>query len=264
MMLPIKPEGAVELNFVKLEANSSARPSPYCGARSPSHDVLRSPSARWEDDPISVEDIAPTPKAPKEPPFQFIENIQPFAIATQSSEFLKGVMQEVRLLSNDAFEEDALSMVSRKSGWRMTLLTRPEGFQDTSSTRLEGFCLDGDDGDGPCPSLIGFLVYRLRPDLDCVSIAKLAIVPEHRQQGHGRRLIEWCIKSAKKQNNVAFVSLSSLPEAVKFYQHIGFRPENVKIEDTARAQCGPDEGLVEGQVYMEYRIKGRSKAKKGR
>lgn len=224
--------------------------------------ALRSPSSRFIDDPVSVEDIAPTPKAAQEALFEFIENIQPYSVATQACDRLKSIMKEVTVLSHDAFEEDALHLVTRKSGWKMTLMVLPEGAADASLMPLLGFSLDDDE---PCQHLIGFLVYRLRPELESLSIAKLAIVPEHRQQGHGRRLIEWCVKSAKKQPQIAYISLSSLPEAVKFYNRIGFRAVDVNLLNTDCCRCEADEELVEGQVYMEYRLKGRSKArKKGR
>jgi len=150
-------------------------------------------------------------------------------------------MRAVSELSMDAFEEDALEMVTRKGRWKLTLLACPDGGQS------RGFCLDG-----PPVPLIGFVVYRLRVELQSLSIAKIAIVPEHRRQGHGCRLIDWCVRVAKKQSNIAFISLSSLPEAVKFYQRLGFRKYDVKIGQ-------PDEDLVEGQVYMEKPIKGRRK-----
>lgn len=216
---------------------------------------------RWQDDPVSVEDIAPTTTASKEPLWEVIENVQPFSQVTQASERLKAIMKEVSLLSHDAFEEDALAMVTRKGGWKMTLIVCPEGAASANPFTLDGFCLDDADA-AACPSLIGFIVFRLRPELESFSIAKLAIVPEHRQQGHGRRLIEWCIKYAKKQPTIAYISLSSLPEAVKFYHRLGFRDPGVALDKAAAAQCGPEDELVEGQVYMEYRLKGRSRARK--
>lgn len=225
--------------------------------RSPSGHPCMSPSMRWRDDPLTVEDIAPAKdsKEKEKPKWEFIENLQPFANTTQSDERLKELMGQVSVLSADAFEENALSMVSRKTGWKMTIMARPAGFEEADDTPLDGFCLDA----APAPSLIGFLIYRLRPDMECLSIAKLAVVPEHRQQGHGRRFIEWCIKSAKKQQGIAYISLSSLPEAVKFYVRLGFKAIDVDALKMREASgCGADEDLVEGQVYMEYRIKGRS------
>jgi len=194
--------------------------------------------------------------------YEFIENIQPFGLATRSSERLKSLMNEVSLLSHDAFEEDALNMVTRKGGWRMTLLARPEGFTPPVAELipLDGFSLDGP---GFQPALIGFVVYRLRPELDCLSIAKIATVPEHRKMGHGRRLIEWCIKAAKKQSSLDYISLSSLPEAIKFYNVLGFRAIEVNLEKSGKNECASDEDFVEGQVYMEYRLKGRSRARRG-
>jgi len=214
------------------DANIAAAARPRLGTGSP--------SMRWRDDPVSVEDVFPTPKASRQPAFEILEGLQPFSAAVQGSERLRSIMRAVSDLSHDAFEEDAQDMVTRKARWKMTLLVCPEG-----SEELSGFSLDG-----PPMPLIGFLVYRLRPELQCLSIAKLAITPEHRRQGHGCRLIEWCVRLAKKQPNVAYIALSSLPEAVRFYQRMGFRKFDIRI-----AQDQDD--LVEGQVYMEKQIKGR-------
>merc|ERR1712176_40513 len=159
-------------------------------------------------------------------------------------------MKAVSELSRDAFEEDALEMVTRRARWKLTLLACPEGASHGC------FRLDEEE---PRDALIGFIVYRLRPELQSLSIAKLAIVPEHRRQGHGCRLIDWCVRLARRQPNVAFISLSSLPEAVRFYQRLGFRKFEVKHLDQ---NCGPDEDLVEGQVYMEKNIKGRAGRRK--
>jgi len=239
-----------------LRSPSSVLRSPS-SVHSPSISLCRSPSMRWQDDPVAVEDISPSKPSKAPPTFEFLENIQPFSLTVKSSERPKALTKEVSLLSQDAFEEDALTYVTRKGGWKMTIMALPEGAKDCSELPFDGFCLDG-----PGPSLIGFIIYRLRPELDSLSIAKLAIVPEHRQRGHGRRLIEWCIKLGKKQPEITFISLSSLPEAVKFYLALGFKAIDVKLENCVSAQCGPDEDLVEGQVYMEYRIKGRSRARK--
>lgn len=253
----VQPNKSKGKDFGLLDLDENSIETSAYGLRSPSLSVLRSPSMRWQDDPVSVEDMTPSKPWKAPPEFEFLENIQPFSQTVQSSERLKALTKEVSLLSAAAFEEDALTYVTRKGGWRMTIIARPEGVQDCSELPLDGFCLDG-----PSPSLIGFIVYRLRPELDSLSIAKIAIVPEHRQRGHGRRLIDWSIKLAKKQPDITFISLSSLPEAVKFYLAIGFKAIDVKLENAVSAQCGPDEDLVEGQVYMEYRIKGRSRARK--
>jgi len=178
--------------------------------------------------------------------FEFIEGVQPFSQAVRASERLSRLVQEVSELSQDAFEEDALEMVTRKAKWRLTLLARPEGADEEAA--LEPFSLDG-----PAPLLIGFVVYRLRPELQSLSVAKIAIVPEHRKMGHGCRLIDWCVRLAKKQSNISHISLSSLPEAVRFYQRLGFKQFSVNMSQA----CRDDEDLVEGQVYMEKTIKGR-------
>mmetsp|Transcript_48403 Transcript_48403/g.122049 ORF Transcript_48403/g.122049 Transcript_48403/m.122049 type:complete len:333 (+) Transcript_48403:59-1057(+) len=234
---PYSHEPVVELLDEIMAASSQA-----CGG-SNSETVepvfMRSPSMRWEEDPVSVEDVFPIPKPGRDPEVETIESVQPFSAAVQSSERMRSLMQAVSALSRDAFEDDALEMVTRKSRWKLTLLACPPS--------------DYPSLDGVEHPLIGFIVYRLRPELQCLSIAKVAIVPEHRRKGHGYRLIEWCTRLARKQSNISFISLSSLPEAVRFYQRLGFRKFDVAMDQ----RCGPDEDLIEGQVYMEKPIKGR-------
>lgn len=103
-------------------------------------------------------------------------------------------------------------------------------------------------------------MYRLRPDYDAFSVAKLAIVPEHRGKGHGCRLMDWCVRYAKKQPNITYISLSSLPEAVRFYKRIGFRAVDVSLNQK------DDDGVefVEGQVYMEKITRGKGSRRKAR
>lgn len=207
----------------------------------PPRSPLCSPSLRWRDDPLGVEDVEPMAPSSKRESFEFIEGVLPFSASAQTDERLRGLLREASELSMAAFEEDALEMVTRRNRWKLTLLARTE---DEDSWLL----LDEE------PNLIGFVIYRLRPETSSFSIAKLAVVPEHRRRGHGCRLIDWCVRQAKKAQNVSFVSLSSLPEAVCFYKRLGFR----KFDNISMSQgCDPDEELVEGQVYMEKAIKGR-------
>jgi len=249
---PCSKGGAPKLQLAEpTQASSLHGGEEECGKDSsaPTLEPCRSPSMKWTEDPVSVEDVIPTPKARKEPAFEFIEGVQPFAVGVKDSERMESLLKAVSLLSKEAFEEDALEMITRKNKWRLTLLALPE------KQSLLGFHLD-DEHEQP-PALIGFLVYKLRPELNCLSVAKIAIVPEHRRQGHGCRMIDWCVRLARKQQNVSYIALSSLPEAVKFYTRIGFRKFDVQLN----GGCAPDEDLVEGQVYMEKPIKGGRRKK---
>lgn len=200
--------------------------------------------------------MAPTPKAAKEPEFEFIEAVQPFAPATRESERLLALCKATRELSLEAFDEDACEMCTKRGRWKLTLLAAP-GSPDLSGD--DAFSMGENPGG---PSLIGFVVWRLNPEQQAFAIAKLAVMPEHRRRGHGCRMIDWCLRYAKKQGNIIYVSLSSLPEAVCFYKAIGFKQVDVRI-DESKAGCKDNEELVEGQVYMEYFIKGgRRKSKK--
>lgn len=63
---------------------------------------FRSPSMRWQDDPVSVEDleiplskVAAVAVAREAETFEFLEAVQPFSAATQGNERLRRIIQEV-------------------------------------------------------------------------------------------------------------------------------------------------------------------------
>mmetsp|Transcript_98131 Transcript_98131/g.282104 ORF Transcript_98131/g.282104 Transcript_98131/m.282104 type:complete len:337 (+) Transcript_98131:112-1122(+) len=211
----------------------------------------RLPSNRWEDDPLAVEDVAPASEAKnsKAVESEILEAVQPFAPATQADSYLRRLIRATSDLSKEAFESDVLDGVSRKGKWKLTLLSLPRGsFPD----------------DDPWGGLLGFIAYKLKPAVQCVSIAKLAVVPEHRGKGHGHKLVQWCIAMAKKQQNIIYLSLTSLPQAVRFYKQIGFRPVDVDLTKLDPGGIEDDYDYVAGQVYMEYRCKGRAGGKRHR
>eukprot|EP00406_Dinophysis_acuminata_P060487 CAMPEP_0179273648 /NCGR_PEP_ID=MMETSP0797-20121207/33119_1 /TAXON_ID=47934 /ORGANISM="Dinophysis acuminata, Strain DAEP01" /LENGTH=215 /DNA_ID=CAMNT_0020982077 /DNA_START=67 /DNA_END=714 /DNA_ORIENTATION=- len=128
------------------------------------------------------------------------------------------LVRKTRELSDSVFHEDGLLNVTRKSGWRLTLLV---------SSGLATLC--------------GFLVSR-RATSGGLAIAKLAVPTEFRGLGFGKLLMEDAIKAARRQG-LCEVGLSALPTAVTFYQHLGFKAlTGLKVKD--------DENLVEGQVCM--------------
>merc|ERR1712176_949737 len=174
---------------------------------------------------------------------EVLANISPSGDAAQGNPRLKELLRQVSELSLDIFSEDCVKQgISKRTGWRLSILARPIP-EDPSIM----------DGSAEEPTeLLGFMVFRFRPDWQCLSIAKIAVPQAHRGRGFGRHLMEWVTKYAQQQGNLQYLSLSSLPEAVKFYQAFGFKA--VKIESI------PDsEDYVEGQVYMEYRLKGSSR-----
>jgi len=177
--------------------------------------------------------------------FEFVENLQPLSAAVQRSAWLRGLVKEVLELSLDAFEENTLEMVTKRARWKLTLIVRSGGPSKSEAQEVLGVVV-------PVPALIGFVIYRLRPELESVSIAKLAVMPEFRRQGHGCRLVEWCVHLARRAPGISRIALSSLPEAVCFYQRLGFRKYDVNLDQS----CGPNEDLVEGQVYMEKSVRG--------
>mmetsp|Transcript_87051 Transcript_87051/g.186587 ORF Transcript_87051/g.186587 Transcript_87051/m.186587 type:complete len:218 (-) Transcript_87051:211-864(-) len=135
------------------------------------------------------------------------------------------LIRQTRLLSERVFDEDCLLEVTKKSGWKVSLLT-------TNDMSI----------------LCGFIVSRITKG--ALSIAKIAVPVEFRGMGLGKLIMEEMIKAAKKQGDVYDVCLSSLSTAVTFYQRLGFKAfTGMKIKT--------DKEVVEGQVYMEKKLRPR-------
>lgn len=203
----------------------------------------RTRSVRWVEDPAAVEDVTPTtPQAQeKAPQCEILEDIVPFAASTQADPFLVGLIRAAKTLSLEAFEGDVLEGISRKGKWKLTLLA-----QRRHEVRE----------DDPWNGLLGFLSYSYKRHMDCMSIAKVAVVPESRGCGLGLKIVQWAIGMARKQQGIKFVSLSSLPAAVKFYKKIGFKQVQVDF-NKCENDLEEDENYVEGQVYMELFVRNK-------
>jgi len=94
----------------------------------------------------------------------------------------------------------------------------------------------------------GFAVAKVTKGV--LSVAKIAVAVEFRRCGFGRHIMNELMKAAKKQGKVYEVCLSSLPEAIAFYKRLGFRAYQCLRVTT-------QEDVVEGQVYMEKRLRQR-------
>mmetsp|Transcript_139718 Transcript_139718/g.243282 ORF Transcript_139718/g.243282 Transcript_139718/m.243282 type:complete len:475 (-) Transcript_139718:59-1483(-) len=101
---------------------------------------------------------------------------------------------------------------------------------------------------------VAYATYIVRRDLRSLGIGKLAVAGTLRQQGLGRILLRNLISSAKKRSRgqvpLDVISLSSLASSVQFYRSCGFREET-------SVDVHASEDVIEGQVYMEYRLQQR-------
>jgi ribosomal protein S18 acetylase RimI-like enzyme len=139
-----------------------------------------------------------------------------------------GLLQQTRDLSVEIFDEDCLHSITKKSGWKLSLLITSD-----------------------LSTLCGFIVSQVTKK--ALWIAKIAVRTEFRRHGFGKLIMEETIKSARKQGDISQVTLSSLEEAVKFYRRLGFKAfMNLKI-DASRPE------LQEGQVYMQKKLQPRRK-----
>lgn len=148
---------------------------------------------------------------------------------TKPEKGMEGLINQLRELSQLVFDEDCLTGVTKKSHWKLSILAT----NDFST-------------------LCGFAVTKITNG--ALSIAKIAVPVEFRGLGFGKLLMEDAIKNAKKQGDVYEVCLSSLSTAVTFYQRLGFKAyTGVKVKT--------DFEVVEGQVYMVKKLRGRPRGK---
>jgi GNAT superfamily N-acetyltransferase len=178
--------------------------------------------------------------------FEFIADVNPHSVETQASERLQTYLESVKELWKDPtvqFGSNCADLLSRKTEMKLTILVRSESSSDDAQ------------GGKSTSSLVGFLVYNVHPKKKYMSIRRLAIAPEYRQQGHASLFMNWCIR----QPNVSYLAATSLPDAVGFYRAYGFRKvETWHTGGTAQ----PDDEPKSNQVYMEYRpgrCKGRQR-----
>jgi len=142
---------------------------------------------------------------------------------------MESIIRQMRELSELVFDEDCLTAMTKKSHWKLSLLATADH-----------------------SVLCGFAVTKVANG--ALSIAKIAVPVEFRGLGFGKLLMEDAIKLAKKQGDVYEVALSSLSTAVTFYQRLGFKALTaVKVKT--------DFEVVEGQVYMVKKLKGRPRGK---
>lgn len=165
---------------------------------------------------------------------ELLEGVKPHSQEVKDDPDVLCLLNQVRILSQECFLEDCLEHCSKRGGWRLTLLVaRPK------EMRL-----------GPVQTvLLGFIVYRLKPELGVFSVAKIAVPSALRRHGFGRQLMMWGMLAAKRDQQIGCISLSALPQAVSFYQRLGFKKMH---EITAKDD---ENALFPGQVYMELKMK---------
>ncbi|CAJ1400495.1 unnamed protein product [Effrenium voratum] len=139
------------------------------------------------------------------------------------------VLEQITALGEDIFSEDPLSGCSKRGGWRIHIAAGQLG------ERVE---------------LMGFVVFRVKPEKQSLIIAQLAVPEAHRRHGFGSWLLKTLVAEAKRLPQVQTVGLSSLPGSVKFYKRHGFKLLHRLPDNEAKA---------EGQVYMELRTPGKKK-----
>lgn len=147
----------------------------------------------------------------------------------QANKAMEGIIPQIRELSELVFDEDCLEKVTKKSGFKLSVLVTSD-----------------------YTTLCCFLVTKIVNG--ALSIAKIAAPVEFRGLGFGKFLMEDAIKRAKQESGVYEVCLSSLSTAVTFYQRLGFKAHTaVKVKT--------DFEVVEGQVYMVKKLRPRPRGK---
>lgn len=196
-----------------------------------------------------------------------LESLDPFSKdALRPGGYLNGILEEIRGLSLECFEEDVLDQLQNrqksKHPWRITVLGRWPILKEK-------------EGEDPVPllapecapllkeALLGFLVYSFKGLR--LSILRLAVPAWARRAGYGSRLMEHVMSKAQDvardrsecKVHPTQVVCSSFLESVRFYRRLGFQKKKEnrptpKVEDYGKDEDEDEEeekGLP-GQVYM--------------
>ncbi|CAL1153427.1 unnamed protein product [Cladocopium goreaui] len=133
-------------------------------------------------------------------------------VAAQEPRF-SGVVNQAKAIASHYRMEDYISRVSKRSGYRLTLL-----MQKTKKDKV-----------------IGFLVFRFRGRSLCV--LQLAVAKDARGRGAGRSLLRWAAREAQRAT-MENVLISTWPFGSELFLKLGF------------AETGAMEGEdVNGQVW---------------
>lgn len=118
------------------------------------------------------------------------------------------LLQEIKALGEAAFFGENTVQKALDRDWTLAVLVEPIASQQGMHTQTRRLC--------------GFMCYYVRKSE--LHIARLAVVPQDRGRGHGKGLMQWALEKAAAlpRSQCAWISLSSLDEAVPFYEQFGF------------------------------------------
>lgn len=119
------------------------------------------------------------------------------------------LLQDIKTLGEAAFFGENSVEKARDRGWTLAALVEPVDQQQTAPSQTRR-------------RLCGFMCYNVRKSE--FHIARIAVVPQDRGRGHGKLLMQWVLEKAAAlpRSQCAWISLSSLDEAVPFYEQFGF------------------------------------------
>ncbi|CAE8678105.1 unnamed protein product [Polarella glacialis] len=163
-------------------------------------------------------------------------------VAAQEKSMANSVSQAKSLATSLAYK-DVISRVSKRSGYRLTLIT-----DKTKKAR----------------PVLGYAVCRFPPKGQrTLNVLQVGISEQHRGLGLGRQMVRWLVQYAKKAATAIDVIAVSCPSGgTSFYEKLGFR---------ASASQGLDgEDQMDGHVCLEYKFQTKASvaaskgAKKGK
>lgn len=119
------------------------------------------------------------------------------------------LLQDIKTLGGAAFFGEDTVQKAKDRGWTLAALVEPVDQQPAVPPQTRR-------------RLCGFMCYQVRKSE--FHIARIAVVPQDRGRGHGKGLIQWALEKAAAlpRSQCAWISLSSLDEAVPFYEQFGF------------------------------------------
>ena len=150
-------------------------------------------------------------------------------VAQTDSRIGRLITQARELGSKTFWDNDVFEGVTKRGGWRLNILA-----QDSF--------------------LCGFIVYKADLEREIVEVQYLAVNPTLRGQGCGAKLVRWVQNWAQNsltRTQVSYVACACVPEALGFYQRLGFkRLKEIKPVNDEEAAV-----LINGQFHMQWKLR---------
>jgi len=159
---------------------------------------------------------------------------------------LKSLQAQVSKLAEQCFEdaeedsENDISAIAKQKGWTVAALVEKDSVE----------CMASDH------KLVGYVAYHEEAALGGLHLARVAVKPEYRKQGHASRIVSWTIDRSQKEGYEAVWS-NAVPGLQNISTALGF----AYVDPADEAKTGEDRCSAWMVLYNENQVNGMKECK---